>query len=134
MNRSTITKYFFLIVTSLISGFLGALFSDMRYEQRIIAHQKIELLKTLSANRDDVTNDENIKALNQVFIVYSDSITVLNQFKLFMEYSYNKETPSNLYNEAYFELLKRMAKDTNIDIKHFNDNFFYKNVFLKKNK
>ena len=78
----TLTMPFILltIVSSILSGIVGVIISTYYYKKSEQRRIKVDTAKRLFANRFDITGDEFSRALNEVFVVFHDSTSVMKSF------------------------------------------------------
>jgi hypothetical protein len=117
-----------LILTSLLSGLIGALISTyyyLRYEKRKL---KLDTLRRLAGNRFAITvegtteepRNEFFAVLNEAFVVFYDAPKVLNALEqLYADRNRPERTHDNLV-----KIFKAMTEHLKISHKSLTDSFF----------
>ena len=105
------------VISTVLSGLLGALVSIIVYGRREQRRFKVDTLKRFAANRYDVKGEEFTRALNEIFVVFNDAPNVMGVLEDFHE---------KTSNEALITLYKAMCRDTKVKYDRFNDSFFLK--------
>ena len=104
--------------------------------------RRINIFKTLMANRMSLLDPENVKALNMVNIEFYDQNDVINAWKAFFDIAVLKDLSDKSNNElfinAYIFLLQKMANllDFNFNDDEIKNGCYRPNghVFLENNK
>ncbi len=81
---------------------------------------KLDTLKRIVANRYDLKGDEFSRALNEVFVVFQDSSSVMQALS---NYHDAIGTANSL--DQLLKLFKTMCRDVKVNVE-FNDSFFLK--------
>lgn len=120
-----------LILTSLISGLLGAFASAylfLRYEQK---KYRLDTAKKLFGNRYDLNGDEFSRAMNEVYFVFHHNAKVLRAVEaLFI----SLDVPGKpQVNDAITTLLKTICDDVGVNYRTLNESYMLK-VFNQKQR
>jgi len=123
-----------VIIAAIISGLLGVIISVICYRRHEKYLRKLKTLKDFAGYRYDLSGENFTRALNEIFIVFSDSAKVKQALKKFYE---NRMTPSSaqsstLADQYLVELFKSMCEDLNIKTSDFTDSFFLTAFNVKK--
>jgi len=116
------TSIIVTIISSVLSGIVGVIISTIYYRRYEKRRTKIDTLKRFFANRYDLTGDEFSRAINEIFVIFHESPTVMTALSEFHE----KVTARQNSENKLLQLLKAMCKDVNIGFDKFNDSFFLK--------
>lgn len=73
------------------------------------------------SNRYDLTGDEFSRALNEIFIVFSDSSLVMSSLE---KHHKAVTSPGGDSEDETLVLLKSMCKEVGVNYKDFNDSFY----------
>lgn len=115
------------IVTALLSGLAGAVitmtFNYFFHKNSEMKRQKLELIKQLLGNRNNLRGQPFTEALNMVSIVFCDSAEVKKALKEFYECITTFGTSSTLRDQKLQTLFKEMCKNVKIDLEPLSDNF-----------
>jgi hypothetical protein len=122
-----------VVATSLFSGIIGIVISNMYHKRSVKKKQKYDLLEQMMGNRFDLTGDKFSEALNKVFIVFNDSQHVLEALKSFHESVSGKQKEPEIINQRLLELFKSMCDNLKINTRILTDSFYLK-AFNIKNK
>jgi uncharacterized protein DUF6680 len=109
------------VISSLASGIVGVIASLLYtryYEKR---KMKLDTLKRFVANRFDLKGDEFSRALNEVFVVFQDSRSVMQALSNY----HDAVTGKSESLDHLLRLFKAMCRDVNVNV-DFNDSFFLK--------
>lgn len=112
-----------VLFSSVISGILGVIISNIYYKKWERRKEKVELIKQLFGNRYDLNGDKFSEALNSIIIVFYDSDNVINKYKTFYDVVSDNATnlnPSKV-NSALLDLFKALSKDVNLVNEELND-------------
>lgn len=120
------------IIAALLSGLLGVIITDIRYRRLEKYLRKLKTLKDFAANRYDISGVDFTRALNEIFIAFSDSAKVKHALKKFHENTLSPTRSSALANQYLVELFKSMCEDINIKTSDFTDSFFLTPFNIKK--
>ena len=123
-----------IIIAALVSGLLSVIISDVRYRMHEKYLRKLKTLKDFAANRYDVLGEDFTRALNEIFIVFSDSKKVKQALKKYHEHIVSPARSSALDEQYLIELFKSMCKDIKIKTSDFTDSFFLTAFNVKKQK
>jgi hypothetical protein len=107
------------VASALLSGIVGVVISNRHYRNYEKHKMKVDTLKRLSANRFDVTGDEFSRAINEIYVVFQDSPTVLEALR---DYHRSLRQPDSL--DYLVRLFKAMSRDVKINVDSFDDSFF----------
>ncbi len=106
--------------SSLLSGVIGVLVSTFFYIRHEKRKDKLETLRRFMGNRYNLTGDEFSRALNEIFVVFKGSTSVMNAL-----FSYHQAVTSRQRSEdELIRLFKAMCDDVNLSYNEFNDSFF----------
>lgn len=136
MNKESLLKIgksLAFVASVFLSGVGGVWWAGNQTEVRLVRQAKIDVLRQVAANRDDVSRVEFTSAINQVFVVYADSEAVLDKLKNVILSLDPSNKNASLANHYYMELMLEMSKDIGIE---FNTNYmsFYFEKVLNGNK
>lgn len=120
------------ILIPLVSGLLSALVTIYIYGVREKRKFKMDTLKRFAANRYDVKGAEFTKALNEIFVVFNDSLDVMRMLGEFHK-AISSGQPNDICNDALLALYKAMCRDLRIKYNTFSDSFFLKPFNTKYN-
>lgn len=84
---------------------------------------KLKTLKDFAGYRYDLRGENFTRALNEIFIVFSDSTKVKEALKKFHEKIVSPMRSDILGNQYFVELFKSMCEDLNIKTSDFTDTF-----------
>ncbi|MDY6918418.1 MAG: DUF6680 family protein [Chloroflexota bacterium] len=121
-----------VVVASLVSGFLGVAISIVYYRRHEKRQMKLKTLKDFAANRYDVQGEQFTRALNEVFIAFSESPKVKLALKRFHENVRSPMRSEDLDQQYLVELFKSMCDDLGINTGEFTDSFFLTPFNLKR--
>ena len=121
-----------VIVAAIISGLLGVVISLMYYRRHEKYLRKLQTLKDFSGYRYDLRGEAFTRAMNEIFIVFSDSTKVKQALKRFYENTMSPVRSSTLADQYLVELFKSMCEDLNIKTGDFTDSFFLTAFNVKK--
>lgn len=112
------------VVSSLISGILGVIISNLYYKRQQSRQTKINLLIDIFAYRfqlnETSSGKELTSALNKIIIVFNNNEKVMEKYKNFISIlQSNRNKDDNL-----IWLLKEMCDDVNISYKFMSDELF----------
>lgn len=113
-----------VIFSSLISGLLGVIISNIYHKRNEVRRAKLQTLKSLLGNRYDITGDAFTEVLNELFVVFYDSKEVIKALKDFHEVSLNEIRSNDVANIKLLELFKAMCSNLKINQDPLTDNFF----------
>ncbi len=134
METETITFIWVLIIiiSSLVSGIIGVVISIIYHKKAEKRQVKINTLKQFVGYRYDMKGEPFTKTINEIFIVFQDSHSVLCKLAEFHETIVlnNKE----IANDKIILLFKEMCKDLNIDPNKYSESFFLKAFNVKEEK
>lgn len=119
-----IMEWVTVFVSSLFSGVIGIIISNLYHKRSVKRKQKYDLLEQLMGNRFDLKGDKFSEALNKVFIVFNDSPEVLQSLKSFHESISSQHHESDITNQRLLELFKNMCDDLKIDTRILTDSFY----------
>ncbi len=108
------------VVSSLFSGIIGVLVSIYYYRRYENRKTKFETFKRFMSNRYDLKGDAFSQALNEIFVVFKDSKTVM---KALSEH-HKVVTARKPSEDELVKLFKAMCNDLGLNITDFNDSFF----------
>jgi len=74
-----------IIISSLLSGLIGVIVSNIHYHKNEIRRTKIQVLQQLLGNRHNLKGQNFTEALNKISVVFYDSQEVLITLKGFHE-------------------------------------------------
>ena len=97
-----------VIVSSLISGLLGALLTLLFKKLNDSKKEKQEIFKTLLSFRYDITNQTNVNAMNRIQSVFYGNQSVIDAWTEFNETA-NASKDANAINDKYLKLLEQIA-------------------------
>jgi hypothetical protein len=92
----------------------------------------LKTLKDFAGYRYDILGEDFTRALNEIFIVFSDSTKVKQALKKFHENTISPMRSSALADQYFVELFKSMCQDLSIKTDDFTDSFFLTPFNLKK--
>lgn len=120
-----------VIVSSLFSGVIGIVISNLYHKRSVNRKQKYDLLEQMMGNRFDLTGDKFSEALNKVFIVFNDSQQVLKALKSFHESVSSQQKEPEIIDQRLLELFKSMCDNLKIDTSILTDSFYLKAFNIK---
>jgi len=123
-----------VVIAAIISGLLGVIISLIYYRRHEKYQMKLKTLKDFTGYRYDLQSETFTRAMNEIFIVFSDSTKVKQALKRFYE---NRMTPAPMRNtpladQYLVELFKSMCEDLQIRTSDFTDSFFLSAFNVKK--
>jgi hypothetical protein len=123
-----------VIIAAVISGLLGVIVSLIYYRRHEKYQMKLKTLKDFTGYRYDLRSENFTRAMNEIFIVFSNSTKVKQALKKFYE---NRMTPAPMRNatladQYLVELFKSMCEDLKIKTSDFTDSFFLSAFNVKK--
>ncbi|MGB4504474.1 MAG: DUF6680 family protein [Syntrophaceticus sp.] len=121
-----------IIFSSLLSGLLGVIISNIYHKRNEVRRAKLQTLKSLLGNRYDITGDAFTEALNELFVVFYDSKEVIKALIDFHEVSLNDIKSRDVANLKLLELFKAMCSNLKINQDPLTDNFFLQPFNTKK--
>ena len=121
-----------IIFSSLLSGLLGVIISNIYHKRNEVRRAKLQTLKSLLGNRYDITGDAFTEALNELFAVFYDSKEVIKALIDFHEVSLNDIKSRDVANLKLLELFKAMCSNLKINQDPLTDNFFLQPFNTKK--
>jgi hypothetical protein len=116
----TVSNILILILTTVFSGLLGVIISNVYHKKQQIRTIKIELVKNVLGYRYQLTENyedsqkEILFALNQILVIFNDSDIVINALIKYHETKSINDLVS---------LIKSMCDDAKIEYK-YNDILF----------
>lgn len=120
-----------VIITSLLSGLLGAIVTNIIYIKNERRKLKLSILRQLIGNRYDIRSEVFTVALNSIFIVFYDSKDVILAYKAFHEDTIKAQRTPDVSNQKLLDLFKAMCKEMKIDPKPLTDNYFLQAFNIK---
>lgn len=112
------------IVSSLVSGVVGAVFS-VWYFYKLERHKlKLDLARRLLGNRFSIKGDAFSCAMNEVIAVFADSEAVLSKMGRLYEVLQTPGTPNA--DGALIDFLKEVCKASGLSQVTLNDGYFIK--------
>ncbi len=114
------------IISSLISGIVGVIISIIYHRRAEKRKIKINTLKQFVGYRYDLKGEHFTKALNEIFIVFQDSESVLSKLNEFHEVIVSSQR--ELADDKLIILFKEMCKDLSIDPNKYSESLFFKTV------
>jgi hypothetical protein len=121
-----------VIIAAIISGLLGVIISLIYYRRHEKYSRKLQTLKDFAGYRYDIRGEAFTRAMNEIFIVFSDSTKVKQALKKFYENTMSPMRSSTLADQYLVELFKSMCEDLNIKTSDFTDSFFLTAFNIKK--
>ena len=118
------------IISSLISGIAGVLISIIYHKKAERRQTKINTLKQFVGYRYDLKGEHFTKALNEIFVVFQDSKSVLEKLNEFHEIIVSGQ--KTLANDKLIALFKEMCKNLDIDPNKYNESLFLKAFNVKE--
>lgn len=134
IKRTDNMDWITVIVSSLFSGVIGIVISNLYHKRSVKRKQKYDLLEQMMWNRFDLTGDKFSEALNKVFIVFNDSKQVLEALKSFHESVSGQHKEPKIIDQRLLELFKSMCDNLKIDTRILTDSFYLKAFNIKSNK
>ena len=125
-------NWLMVIIAAIISGFLGVVISIVYYRRHEKYQRKLKTLSDFARYRYDIQGEDFTRALNEIFVVFSDSEKVKQALRKFHENTISPARSSDLANQYLIELFKSMCEDINIKTSDFTDNFFLMPFNVKK--
>ena len=115
---------FITIISSLVSGIVGAVLS-VWYFYKLERHKlKLDLARRLLGNRYSITGDAFSCAMNEVIAVFSDSEEVLSKMSRLFEALQTHGKPNA--DGALIDFLKEVCKASGLSQLTLNDSYFIK--------
>jgi len=124
------TYIYVTIISSIFSGLAALIISTIYYKRHENRKIRIDTLKRIISNRYDLKGDEFTRSLNEIFIVFRKSKSVMKALSDFHERTI---TPNISNEDALLKLLKAMCDDLSIKYDDFNDSFFLRPFNTKEN-
>ncbi len=110
------------LISSLVSGLIAVSVSILYYRRYEKRQTKLATLRQFAASRYDLKGDEFSKAINEVFIVFNDSVKVRQALKRFHEDRVSRSQA--VTDQLMIELFKAMCDDVGVQYTEFTDSFF----------
>ncbi len=110
------------LISSLVSGLIAVIVSILYYRRYEKRQTKLATLRQFAASRYDLKGDEFSKAINEVFIVFNDSVKVRQALKRFHEDRVSRSQA--VTDQLMIELFKAMCDDVGVQYTEFTDSFF----------
>ena len=98
-----------IIISSLVSGLLATFATILVNSKKDKIIEKRKILNTLLSYRYDITNQENVNAMNRIQAIFYEDASVLQTWKDFKETADDK-TKNNQLIDKYLKLLERIAQ------------------------
>lgn len=135
-------EWAYVAIAALCSGLLGVAISNWYHQRNEIRRAKIAVLQQLLGNRHcllpDVSDSELehsfTEALNQVFVVFHDSSSVISALKAFHEVMISRAASDDLATEKLLDLFKAMCNHLSIDTAPLTDNFFLQPLSIQQRR
>ena len=118
------------IISSLISGIVGVVISIIYHKRAEKRQAKNNTLKQFVGYRYDLKGEHFTKALNEIFIVFQDSKSVLEKLNEFHEIIVSGQ--KTLANDKLIALFKEMCKNLDIDSSKYSESLFLKAFNVKE--
>ena len=108
-----ISEGWILIVTALVSGLIATVITIVVQRKADVRKEKLEIFKTLMANRYRIHAAENVKALNMIDIIFYKATNVRKAYEEFIrEASRDVESEINIrIDDKFLRILEEMAKE-----------------------
>lgn len=119
-TEPTGTQVVLTITAAILSGLLALALSTWhmrRFEARKV---KYDTLKKFAANRYDLKGDEFTRAINEIFIVFNKSASVMSALVAFHQTTVQRGAA----NDELVALFKAMCIDLGVNYAQFNDSYF----------
>lgn len=129
-ETTTFTWVLITIISSLISGILGVVISIIYHKRAEKRQAKISTLKQFVGYRYDLKGEHFTKALNEIFVVFQDSQSVLEKLNEFHEIIISGQ--KEIANDKLVLLFKEMCKDLDIDPSKYSESLFLKAFNVKE--
>ena len=101
------------ILAVIFAPIITLVISSILQDQKDKRYQKIEIFKLLTADRHDLVNENTVRALNLIDVVFSDHKDVTHLWREYYEMQtntgFNNENGNKLREEKYKELIHAMA-------------------------
>jgi len=112
------------LLSSLLSGIVGIGISSWFY-YRLERHKlRLDLTRRLLGHRHSITGEEFSTAMNEVFVVFSDSKEVLRNMERLYETLQTQGKPNA--DSIFTDFLKSVCKASGLKQKTLNDAYFIK--------
>lgn len=112
-----------IAISALLSGVVGVVISNWYHARAEKRKLKLAVLHQLMGNRNYLVGQKFTEAINNVFVVFHDSQTVLSELKIFHAFVISSVSKEQLNNQL-LKLFKAMCADLKIDIAQLDDSFF----------
>lgn len=112
-----------IVISALLSGIVGVIISNWYHARAEKRKLKLGVLHQLMGNRNNLVGQEFTEAINNVFVAFHDSNTVLSELKIFHAFSISSVSGERMNNQL-LKLFKAMCIDLKIDIASLEDEFF----------
>ena len=112
------------LVSSLLSGLIAVIVSLLYYRRYEKRQTKLTTLRQFAGSRNDLKGDEFSRAINEIFIVFNDSVKVRQALKSFHQDRVAQSPVSLITNQFLIELFKAMCDDVGLKHTEFTDSFF----------
>ncbi len=112
------------IISSLISGIAGVIISIIYHRRAEKRQAKINTLKQFAGYRYNLKGEHFTKALNEIFVVFHDSKSVLDKLNEFHEIIVSGQ--KTIANDKLIALFKEMCKELSIDPNKYSESLFFK--------
>lgn len=118
------------IISSLVSGIAGVVISIIYHKRAEKRQAKINTLKQFVGYRYDLRGEHFTKALNEIFIVFQDSQSVLKKLNEFHKIIVLGQ--KEIANDKLILLFTEMCKDLDIDPSKYSESLFFKAFNVKE--
>lgn len=116
-----------VILTALISGLIATIITILWQQYNNKQERKREIFMIMIAKRYDITNVENVEAMNKIDVVFYKSKVVRKAWDEFLNATNAPDSSSkaDLISEKHLKLLEKIAEDIGYkgvewdDIKHY---------------
>ena len=129
---NTETEILIIIISSLLSGIIGVIVSVVYHRRYEKYRAKLDTLKNLVGYRNDVKGAEFSKALNEILIVFQDSMEILETLELFRKTLITQRNKNDLVNDSLLRLVKIMCRNVGVNINKINDSNFLQAFNIKR--
>lgn len=110
------TNYLLVIISSLFSGILGLVISNLYHYKMEKYRMKLSILTKLMGNRHERNSKEYLEALNSIFIYFNSNKKILDVLNGMHDNLSNQD-------DKLLSLVKLMCRDLRVNIDNFNDSF-----------
>jgi hypothetical protein len=125
-NTEITTAIIIPIVAAFCGGIVGAFIASRNQKKQIRHNDKKYILAQLMGNRHEgPTNEDFIKALNMVVVLFQDNRTVIENYHRYYSTSIGNVFQGGERITTLFELMRSMAVDLGFNLNNHDLNDFF---------